>query len=251
MGSTPEGLAALHAHSIGLLADGTLRPSESLDVVWQHIGDSLMALADSAGPEELKLSEEPLTQRLVDELEQRPGYRPYYFHKEYGEEALSGHRRRGDIAVLTRDDGRFVVNGVRYAGRKRFLQLEAKRLPTPRADREREYLTGDGGAVERFKAGHHAPDLRTVGIIGYIQLQSFDHWRVTINGWVDELVASSAAGSMWDEQDRLILEGMSAQLAWLRSSNLRVTDKQRLNIRHIWVQLARTTTPRTDRSETR
>jgi hypothetical protein len=205
--------------------------------VWQYIGESLEAVAHKHGQGRSATAEELLTQRLVDDLLARPGDRPYYFHKEYVEDSICGHRPRGDVAVLTRDNARLVVGGILYAGRTRFLLIETKRLPTPGTGREREYLTGDLGGVERFKLGRHGVGLRAVGIIGYVQRHGFEHWRCTINGWVDELVAGSAPGSFWGEDDKLLLESASTRLAWLRSHCLRVTDNQRLTIRHLWVLL--------------
>lgn len=133
------------------------------------------------------------------------------------------------------------MNGVSWAGGERFLALEAKRLPTPGTGREREYLCGERGGVARFKLGRHAAELKTVGIIGYIQRNAFDHWLATINTWVDELIASSNPELPWDDSDKLQMEEASFRLAHLRSNNLRVPDQQRLSIRHIWVQLANNT----------
>ena len=92
--------------------------------------------------------------------------------------------------------------------------------------------------MARFKQGLHARELRTVGIIGYVQRQGFNHWLDLINSWVDELIASSKPELPWDELDRLQIEEIWPRLARLRSSNLRVSDNQRLSMLHIWVQLA-------------
>jgi hypothetical protein len=45
-------LAGLRARSEGTLAIGTLRPSESLDAVWNHLCAGLEALAESGGAAE-------------------------------------------------------------------------------------------------------------------------------------------------------------------------------------------------------
>jgi hypothetical protein len=165
-------------------------------------------------------------------------YRPYFFDKENIEKDSNGHSPRVDIAALARDGGGVVINGSACAGGQRFLAIEAKRLPAPASNREREYLTGERGGVSRFKQGIHASDLTTVGIIAYVQRHAFDYWKRALNGWVDELIAASTPDLPWDEQDRLELEDASPRLARFRSSNLRVSDNQRLTMRHLWVQLA-------------
>lgn len=236
--SDPEGLAALRARSFGVLAEGTLRPNESLDVVWQHLYEGLRALAEEEEDYQLNQNENGLTQRLMILLEKPPQYRPYFFRTEDMENDRDGHSPRADIVARARDGGGVVVNGVPCAGGERFLVLEAKRLPTPETGREKEYLTGRRGGVSRFKQGLHARDVKTVGIIAYVQRYAFDYWKQTINGWVDELIATSTPELPWDEQDRLELEERSARLARFRSNNLRSSDNQRLAMRHIWVQLA-------------
>lgn len=237
MGSAQEKtLAALRTKSEGALASGTLRPDESLDAVWKHLCEGLEALAES--DDAVDLPENGLTQRLVTELEKKSGARPYFFLQEYMENDRSGHSPRADIAAMAREGGGCIVNGISWAGGKRFLALEAKRLPTPGTGREREYLTGEKGGVARFKLGLHAGELKTVGMIGYVQREAFHYWLATINAWVDELIAGSRPELSWDQSDKLQMEEALPRLARLRSSSLRAPDNQRLSMRHIWVQLA-------------
>ena len=126
-------LAALQAKSQGALAVGTLRPNESMDAVWKHLCEGLEALADKGGT--TKLPENGITQRLINELERNPKPRPFYFQAEHMEDDSHGNSPRVDIAAMARDGGGCVVNGIPCAGGKRFLALEAKRLPTPGAGR--------------------------------------------------------------------------------------------------------------------
>ena len=136
------------------------------------------------------------------------------------------------------------------------MALEAKRLPVPRSGCEREYLVGppsnknrssaeegrqqrsESGGVARFKLGIHAPKLKTVGMIGYVQRYSFEYWQNVINGWVDQLMATPEEELRWEESDKLQMEATSPLVAKLRSNNLRATDNERISIRHVWVQLA-------------
>lgn len=102
-------LAGLRARSEGALATGTLRPSESLDAVWNHLCAGLEALAERGGAADLP--ENGLTQRLVNELERHPGARPYYFLPEHMEDDSDGHSPRVDVAAMARDGGGCIVNG--------------------------------------------------------------------------------------------------------------------------------------------
>ena len=237
MSATRGTLAALQARSEGALAEGTLRLNESLDAVWTHLCDGLVALAEKGGADQIDLHENGMTQRLVIQLEKSSDSRPYFFLHEDLENDRTGNSPRVDLGVRAREGSCILLNGVRCSGGERFLVLEAKRLPMPGTNREREYLAGRQGGVERFKRGLHGGELTTVGIIGYVQRHAFDDWLNRINEWIDELIAASTPELPWDEQDRLDLEAANDRLAQLRSRNLRVSDNRRLTMRHIWVQL--------------
>lgn len=229
---------------------GRLRWGESWESVWQDVCDGLDRLAAAGLGNDT--NEEGLSRRLFEELQIDCDRRPYFFHPDRKED---GTRGRPDLVVQAKVDG-FVLDGISYARRQPFLALEAKRLPSPRADRRREYLVhsakadapadpeeraelqGEKGGVARFKLGIHAPALKIVGIIGYVQRHSFDHWRETINRWIDELIASPPNDLRWDECDKLQLESSTPTLARLQSQTWRVTDNQQLVVHHLWVQLA-------------
>ena len=83
-----------------------------------------------------------------------------------------------------------------YTIYKPFLVIEAKRLPAPIRDREREYVTGTDrrsggptGGIQRFKLGLHGGDVETAAMVGYIESGLPDHWLRVINGWIQELAA--------------------------------------------------------------
>jgi hypothetical protein len=102
--------------------------------------------------------------------------------------------------------------GVRqYSIYKPFLVIEAKRLPAPSADREREYVTGTDpssggptGGIQRFKLGLHGSDVETAAMVAYIQDQPPDHWHSSVNGWIDDLTGvTSTGGCVWSSADKL------------------------------------------------
>lgn len=229
-------LSLLRSASVGSLDEGILRADESLEAVASHLLEGLEALCAQAQAGDLPQHETGLTQHLILELERRVGYRPYFFHPEFLENPNSGQSPRVDIAVNAKDDHPTFLSGLLRNGR-RFFAIEAKRLPTPGAGREREYLTGRRGAMERYKRGVHGKDLRSVGIVGYVQENEFPFWRDTINRWIDELCATSTAIALWDEDDKLQLESASAHSAQLRSLSIRQPDGVRVVIRHFWVML--------------
>ena len=240
-------LATLKSVSSGILDQGVLRPHESIEAVWTHIVGGLEALATNGKADQVSLSENALTQRLIDELEGQGGYRPYFFQKEYMEDDDDGHSPRADIAVLGREKNTVLVNGVSYGAKAKFLVIEAKRLPTPEKRRLREYVIGGSdekksntGGIERFKRGDHGRALNEIGMIGYVQRHSFNYWHAEINRWLDELIANSQHDLSWDIQDRLHFEVNGARLARLESHSLRKTDNRRLVIRHLWVRLTQT-----------
>jgi hypothetical protein len=180
--------------------------------------------------------------------------RPYFFHNQHMTNPSHGQSPRVDLAVKSKSED-LVLDGISYGRREVVLAVEAKRLPTIGAGREREYLHGspskkgspeqpaqanagnEKGGLERFKRGKHGPGLKTVGMIGYVQRHSFDHWRKTIHQWLDELIAAPVNDLKWSETDRLQEERKSERLAWLRSSTWRVTDNQLVTVRHLWVEL--------------
>lgn len=241
-----KSLQALVAHVGGELDPGTLQPGESLGVVWQHLREALMILAAEKAHPVNKLPEDGLTQLLVGILLKRRGEYPFFFQREYLEKVSSGKSPRSDIAVQAKDG--CVIRGITYAGGRRFLALEAKRLPTLGTGREREYVQGlrkstEQGGIARFKYGIHGGDVELVGMIGYVQKKTFVYWHSKINEWVNDLVKS--APRKWSKQDRLEIEGQDSVLAWLCSKNVRVKDGVVLEMKHLWVNLAGQATGKT------
>lgn len=239
----PIGIGAMQATSNGALAAGVLLPHTSMDSVWQHIERALEALAAKGNPKHTTRPENGLSDEFLDEI-MRSGP-PYYFCRENMEDRDNGHSKRTDITARAQDGGRVVLNGIPCAGTEIFLVLEAKRLPAPKPKaREQEYLSlkdkngSEQGGVGRFKLGDHAKGLKEVGMVGYVQKHDFAHWQKQINTWIDALVNASTPQLPWDAQDRLRPESLSPKVAQLRSDSMRVSDNQRIHIRHFWVKLA-------------
>ena len=103
------------------------------------------------------------------------------------------------------------VIGVRpYSIYEPFLVIEAKRLPAPSRDREREYVTGTDrssggptGGIQRFKLGLHGSNVETAAMVSYIEQHSPSHWHGAINGWIADLIGvTSTDGCVWSRAER-------------------------------------------------
>ncbi|MBL7815983.1 MAG: hypothetical protein JNL70_13285 [Saprospiraceae bacterium] len=111
---------------------------------------------------------------------------PFEFQPEKSQKKpqTKGHSKRIDIA--TRLNTLDVNMEVIYC-------IEAKKLPTDKVGgvREKEYVSGKGGAIDRFKREEHGLDdngelIHRNGIIAYVTENSFDHWHININRWISE-----------------------------------------------------------------
>lgn len=97
-----------------------------------------------------------------------------------------------------------VIYAAPYSSTEPFFIIEAKRLPTPGSGREREYVHGELGAMERFKRGHHGRSLEQSAILGYIEKEDHDYWHKQIFSWITDLINSNTDTSIvWDKNDLL------------------------------------------------
>jgi hypothetical protein len=233
------GLAKHRAQSVGKLAPGVVKPGTSMEAVWTHLHRCLERLVQSLRDSPVA-NENGVTSRLLSVLEREKGYRSYFFRPEDMQDETDGNSRRVDLAAEAREDadGDVLLVGINESSNRRFLAIEAKRLPTTPKAREREYLSGDRGGIARFKRGDHGSALPVVGMIGYLQKRSAAYWKTTVNAWIDDLIKTPLDGIPWDTHDKLTLNGPDDVLVVrLDSSSHRITDGTRIAIRHLWVQL--------------
>jgi hypothetical protein len=142
-----------------------------------------------------------------------------------------------DIAVYIRSN------------RERFCWIEAKRLPTPDTNKdrdEREYVIvnqekengkkkfrGNGG-IQRFKEGKYAPNLSYSIMIGYIQDgNSTDYWLSNINEWIMKL--ADANSEFWSIQDCLNKHASGKCDRFLSVHKRK--DKSNIALHHYWIKL--------------
>lgn len=114
--------------------------------------------------------------------------------------------------------------------KKSLFSVEAKRLPTPGGrDREKEYVLGEGGGIERFKMELHGKGLFHCGMIAFIEKQDFAYWYSKINSWIE------SAPSGWDTEERL--SGFTPNVTWAKSSSLVKRKSDYLNLFHFWINV--------------
>ncbi|CAN5381180.1 hypothetical protein BH10ACI1_BH10ACI1_18240 [soil metagenome] len=137
-------------------------------------------------------NEDDITQDLTNYLQDHT-YKDGFFMFQF-QRRKRKTRRSSDIGIIARG----------YASYEAFFVIEAKRLPADRKSREKEYVQGNGGGIERYKRGHHGAGLPQSAIIGYIQKENCSYWHVEINNWINELISSNADSEIiWNKTDLL------------------------------------------------
>ena len=118
-----------------------------------------------------------------------------------------------------------------------FFVIEAKRLDNGLGKaREKEYIIGKLGGIERFKNQKHGGELTHVGMIGYIQTDDFDTWFRKINNWIkEEIKAPTSNDLIWEEKDKLILDKKNKLFStYLSEHQCKTKD---ISMYHIWIDL--------------
>ncbi len=190
---------------------------------------------------EISTSEKALTDKLCKFLNRNAGAHPFFFHHENVENHTSGKSPQIDIGTISYSD-KLIIGDRSYTEYASFFSIEAKRLPTPGQNREKEYVIGHdrpSGGIERFKKRIHGKDLKYAAVIGYIQKNDANHWFLKINDWIGELITSDP--KVWREDDKLIKnKSKSTGLNKFSSKNSRETNdgqEDHINLFHFWINL--------------
>jgi hypothetical protein len=147
-------------------------------------------------------------------------------------------RRSSDFGILAIEDNN--PNDVDSA----FFVIEAKWLPLPKLDknREKEYVIGnpDGGGIERFKRGNHGAGLAKSAMVAYIQSENCPHWFTKVNGWIQDLMGTSVSSDiLWNSDDLLVFQNQFDTTFKYRSTNTRIhkgkTDE--IQLVHYWLPI--------------
>jgi hypothetical protein len=190
---------------------------------------------------ESETSEERLNAQLCKYLNVTASERfpMIYFHHEEKQTA----NRRVDFSALPRK-AQFVGDQhcTKYIP---FIVFEGKRLPAPRRNREREYVTGGkakSGGIQRFKLSLHGDKHNLAAIVGYIQEGEPNDWFKNINLWIRGLEgAVGFDGENWFRTECLerFTSDKTMGVAQVWSSHARIGNAITGNIRlrHLWVKM--------------
>lgn len=141
-----------------------------------------------------------------------------------------------------------VIGALDFSIYQPFLVIEAKRLPTPSKDREREYVTGsnDGkptGGIQRFKLGLHGAGVDTGALVGYLEKEKPAHWHRTINEWIAELAGTTVNGCVWAASESIkepLIDDANG-IAMSVSTHGRAVGcvTESITLHHFWVEMDR------------
>lgn len=147
----------------------------------------------------------------------------FMFHFQY---KYIGKKRSSDMSIISAN---------RFESKVPLIVIEAKRLPTPGSRREREYVQGTLGAIERFKRNFHGDGLQKSIIIAYIQKDTFVHWHDTICMWINDLIDNNLDTSInWDKGDLLKFEKTLKAINKYSSINSR-HHQSPIRLSHYWI----------------
>ena len=110
-------------------------------------------------------------------------------------------------------------------GAKSIFMIEAKRLSKSHYD----YVYGRTGGIERIKREQEGfnEDVEISAMIGYIQDEDKDYWKVKINNWIQDLIERKTDIDWFDE------DKISTDFTSLHS---RIT-KEKISLYHFWIHL--------------
>ncbi len=130
-----------------------------------------------------------------------------------------------------------VISAERFSSKEPFFVIEAKRLPTPGKIREREYVQGNLGGIERFKRGKHGQGLLRSAILGYVQDKSYDHWLKEINSWIMDLRKNNIDSTItWEAKDHLKLTSQIKLVNKYSSTHSR-RNQLDITLDHYWLYI--------------
>lgn len=170
-------------------------------------------------------SEDLITQLLDTFLQEknREAQLPFIIKNQF---KYDTGRRSSDIGILF----------LKFSKKDAFFVIEAKRLPTPGTGREKEYVEGNLGGIERFKRAHHGSELPIGGMIAYIQSDKPSDWLPKVNSWIDNLITSNTDGTIsWGKED-LLVDLKSKGYSKYKSKNSRL-EQLEITLYHYWLTL--------------
>ncbi|WP_417943108.1 hypothetical protein [Flavobacterium sp. RS13.1] len=183
--------------------------------------------------------EDLITENLCDFFTAHEKNYTYQFEKQDNYFFQFRNQSRG-IGHRSNDCGIILANTRGSLGK--ILVIEAKRLPTPGNIREKEYVQGNLGGIERFKKEVHSQEIPSnlAIMVGYIQGQNPSHWYKKVNEWVNEqIVKSSNPNISWLEEDQLTIDSnfTSNEIITKYNSVHSRIKLEKIKLNHYWIVL--------------
>lgn len=216
----------------GSIPQHQIRPNIEIDELLSFLEENLI-LFQHRYLNQGVLSEPRLNEKLelLLQHQSRMGDRPFMFK---GEKLNDEHPlRKVDIGVMISQKDRYEENA--------FFSIECKRLPTPGHGREKEYVSGNLGGIERFKRSLHGETSSHNAIVAYVQQNEFEFWHKIINEWIEERISFNADTSIsWFKPDKLnnICGYLRPEIAKYISNNFRDLTNDEIKLYHLWVKLS-------------
>lgn len=183
--------------------------------------------------------ENAITENLCSFLTIHEKNYDYHFSKQdnyefqfINQSAAKGHRSYDTSIILANIKGSL----------GKILTIEAKRLPTPGTYREKEYVAGNLGGIERFKKEVHAQEIscNLALMVGYIQKENGNHWQNKVNEWINEQIKESSNKNIaWQENDLLTFDkkfSFESKITKYTSTHSRITLPN-IKLFHYWIDL--------------
>lgn len=176
-------------------------------------------------------NEEEVSQMLYKYLQRKQKFNdenyeyPFQFQTEtiQKEKGAGGRARKADIGVRVNT---FDVDmDLIYC-------IEAKRLPTIGKGREKEYVIGNSGGINRFKINAHGMTdegdvIPQNGMVAYVEKLGFPHWFLEINKWIND-------DTDWGTGELLSKIYFNSKFAKLESVHIRKGGTS-VKLTHFWI----------------
>lgn len=211
------------ANSNNVPDDFSISKGKSLDAIFFFLDSTLPLYIKNFS--RVLANEDEISQDCCIYLEREARNTFFMFHFQY---KYIGNMRSSDFAVISAE---------KFESKEPLLVIEAKRLPTPGKKREKEYVQGNFGGIERFKRELHGPGLKKGVMLGYIQKNTFDFWHQEVCSWIEELIFENGDETIiWEKSDLLQFEKSLNQVNKYVSVNSRLRVEP-IVLSHYWIYI--------------
>lgn len=225
--------------AIGKITRG-ITPNKLITQTIAFVEKQLPAWRDDEARKNADVEEElngQLCKFLIDRA--RDDFPMTIFHHE----ERQGSRRRSDFSASP--SSKAIEAAIYESIYEPYLVMEGKRLPTPSAAREREYLTGldkESGGIQRYRLCLHGKAHAIAVLIAYVQSGEVKAWHNKINGWIAALKISNEDTSLnWTADDVLgeLKNTGIKKTCRCESKHQRTNGAADIELVHLWICMPR------------